>query len=135
MDFKSNAKDYLQEFDKQMKKAVEMIGGIIEGAAKDLAPVDTGLLRNSITHGGAGGKLGAASYASDDGSVTGEYADSSIPEDADGAKYVVVVGTNVGYAVYQELGTAHMAPQPFLRPAFEGSIGTAKTVLETLLKG
>lgn len=30
-----------------------------------------------------------------------------------------VVGTNVHYAVHQELGTSRMSPNPFLRPAVE----------------
>ena len=33
-----------------MNYAAEMIGGIVEGHAKELCPVDTGVLRNSILH-------------------------------------------------------------------------------------
>lgn len=137
MEFHSNADKALRQLDKQMQQAVDMIGGIIESAAKDLCPVDTGLLRNSITHGGAGGKLGATEYASDDGGTTGQYADANIPADEGGNKYVVVVGTNVQYAPYQELGAPNrnVPPSPFLRPAFEDNMETAKTVVETLLKG
>lgn len=137
MEFHSNEDKALRQLDKQMQKAVDMIGGIIESAAKDLCPVDTGLLRNSITHGGAGGKLSTTEYASDDGSTTGQYADANIPEDENDNKYVVVVGTNVQYAPYQELGAPNrnVPPSPFLRPAFEGNKETVKTVIETLLKG
>ena len=135
MEVKSNADKYLRELDKQMKAACEIIGGIGESAAKDLCPVDTGLLRNSITHGAAGGKMSASSYSNDAGTASGEYASQDIPKDENGANYVVVIGTNVQYAVYQELGTSKMSPQPFLRPAIEGNMDTFKNVLETLLKG
>lgn len=135
MEVKSNVDKILREFDKKMKQAVEVIGGIAESAAKDLAPKDTGLLANSIAHGAAGGKLSATSYASNSGEIGGEYADANIPEDAGGAKYVVVVGTNVQYAVYQELGTSRMEAHAFLRPAIENNKETYKNVVEQLLKG
>ena len=72
-------------------RALEVAGGIGETAAKSHAPVDTGNLRRSITH-----------------EVTKR-----------GATPFVRVGTNVEYAVFQELGTVHHEAQPFLRPAME----------------
>lgn len=66
----------------------------VEGAAKRLAPVDTGRLRGSITH-----AMGV------DGQ--GVFAD---------------IGTDVEYAIYQEFGTRYQSGTPFLRPALdEGS--------------
>ena len=85
------------------KKAVEKLfgddveaflmfaGGVGEGAAKRFAPVDTGNLRRSITH-----ELGRRGFD----------------------RYVRI-GTNVDYAVFQELGTRFHAAHPFLRPATE----------------
>ena len=136
MEFKSNLKAALSEFDKKMDQACEIIGGIIESAAKDLAPVDTGLLRNSITHGKAGGKLSITEYTDDAGNQSVQYPVADIPAGAGGAKYVVVVGTNVQYAPYQELGApnAHVPPAPFLRPAFEGNRESIKAALEQVLK-
>ena len=61
----------------------------IQAEAKRRAPVDTGRLRNSITH-----------EERDDG-------------------LAAVIGTNVEYAPYQEFGTRFHAAQPFLLPAFE----------------
>ena len=58
-----------------------------EGYAKRLCPVDTGRLRNSITHA------------------------------LDSGGRAVYVGTNVEYAPYVELGTARQKAQPYLRPA------------------
>lgn len=61
----------------------------VERAAKRLAPVDTGRLRSSITH----------AMARDSRGLFG------------------IIGTNVSYAPFVELGTRHAAAQPFLRPA------------------
>lgn len=61
----------------------------VERAAKRACPVDTGRLRSSLTH--------------------------EIQRDVQGL--MAVVGTDVGYAPFVELGTRHMAGQPFLRPA------------------
>ena len=68
-------------------RALEEIGLLAEGYAKKLCPVDTGRLRNSITH-----------------------AVSS-------SENAVYVGSNVEYAPHVELGTRHQDAQPFLRPA------------------
>ena len=65
----------------------------VDRAAKQGCPVDTGRLRSSITN-----ELGT---------------------DADGL--VAVIGTNVDYAPYVELGTSRMAAQPFLLPALEAA--------------
>jgi len=61
----------------------------VEAAAKRLAPVDTGRLRSSITH--------------------------EVGHDIRGL--VGFVGSDVHYAIYQELGTRFMHAQPYLRPA------------------
>lgn len=65
----------------------------VEGAAKRLCPVDTGRLRSSISH----------------------------ELDHEGGQLVAYVGSNVHYAIYQELGTRHMRAQPFLRPALRAA--------------
>lgn len=48
--FTDNSDKILQEFDRKKAIALRMIGGQVETAAKKLTPVDTGRLRNSITH-------------------------------------------------------------------------------------
>jgi len=65
----------------------------VERRAKELAPVDTGRLRASITH-----EIGADSQG-----------------------LVATVGTNVVYAPFLEYGTSRMSARPFLRPAL-GSV-------------
>lgn len=84
--------------------------GIIETAinvaaqAKELAPVDTAMLKGSIMW-----KAGTLK-----GGITqGKELSSSIP------KYGAIVGTATEYAVYQEFGTRKMPAQPYLRPAVD----------------
>lgn len=62
---------------------------LVERTAKHLAPVRTGLLRSSITW-----RL-----------------------DKDSRGLLAIIGSNVKYAPYLELGTIHMSARPYLRPA------------------
>jgi HK97 gp10 family phage protein len=66
------------------KKAI-----MVDRMAKQLCPVDTGLLRSSINW-----RLGV-----------------------DGRGVYATIGTSTHYAPYVEFGTRYMAAQPFLRPA------------------
>ena len=86
-------------------RALEEIGLAAEGYAKRACPVDTGNLRNSITH---------------------------VVESAENAVYV---GTNVEYAPYVELGTSKMQAQPFLRPAATEHGSTYRSILKGELQG
>jgi HK97 gp10 family phage protein len=65
----------------------------VEAAAIRLCPVDTGRLRSSITH-----------------QLT-----------VDGQGLLALVGTNVEYAIFVELGTRFSPAQPFLRPALRAA--------------
>ena len=48
--FIDNSKQFREAFEAVCKRALERCGMQAEGYAKDLVPVDTGNLRNSITH-------------------------------------------------------------------------------------
>ena len=48
--FDDNSKKILDEFHAAALQALERCGSQAEGYAKDLAPADTGNLRNSISH-------------------------------------------------------------------------------------
>lgn len=85
--------------------ALEEVGLVAEGYAKRACPVDTGRLRNSITH------------------IVDE-----------GTRHVVI-GTNVEYAPYVELGTRRQKPQPFLKPAAEDHASTYKGIFLKHLHG
>lgn len=47
-------------------------------------------------------------------------------------QYKAVVGTNVEYGIYQELGTHKMAAQPYLYPAYEQAKGELMAALKKL---
>lgn len=86
-------------------RALEAIGIQAEGDAMALCPVDTGRLRNSITH------------SIDDGDMT------------------AVVGTNVEYAEFVHNGTSTHAAQPFLTDAVEANADTYRKIAEAMLRG
>lgn len=75
VNFKDNSGAVLSAFHSAVEKALEECGLVAEGYAKKLAPVDTGNLRNSISH------------------------------KVDPEEPAVYVGSNSLYAAYQEFGT------------------------------
>lgn len=104
-----NSDNLLKQTSEAVERALEMIGLTAEAYASLLVNVDTGRLRGSITHATAKGhskphpmKNGKLPPAQDY-EMHGEV-----------EKDTVVVGTNVEYAIHQELN--HKA---YLRPAFE----------------
>ena len=101
--FISHVKEALAAEQAARDKALEIIGGKAESYAKKLCPVDTGNLRNSITHG-------------------------QLNENTE------IIGTNVEYAPYVELGTVRMAARPYLRPAAENHTPEYKAVVESCMK-
>lgn len=127
--FNDYSADVLNEFHDAVLRALERCGEQAEGYAKDLAPVDTGNLRNSISH----------------------KVDESEP--------AVYIGTNVSYAPYVELATGIYAEggrptpwvyrdeegkfhwtagnpaQPFLAPAVKDHTKTYRNIIENELKG
>jgi len=50
INFTSNLPHFLDALGEARERALEIIGGKVESYAKGLVPVDTGALRNSITH-------------------------------------------------------------------------------------
>ena len=50
VEFKDNSKEFLAEFLRKKALSLIAIGEAAEGHAKDECPVDTGRLRNSISH-------------------------------------------------------------------------------------
>lgn len=128
---KDFSKEVLSATEEAIKTALEACGvQAVEYAvmyATQKGVVDTGLLKNSITY-AIGGKAPALQdYASDSGGKSGRY-NGKAPKDKQGI-YTVTIGTNVFYAVYNELGTKKMAARPFLRPALENHIDTYKNLI------
>lgn len=130
VDGQDNTEEFLSAFEAAKLRALTRIGQQAEGYAKDLCPVDSGLLRNSITYALPGEPAAIGSYASDDGSASGTYSGSAPDEGVVG----VHIGTNVDYAADVELGTSRQAAQPFLRPAASDHAGTYRRIWEDELK-
>lgn len=101
---KSNAKEILSALDEQVNDWLRAVGEDAAGTAADtsVAPVDTGLLKNSITYAIAGEAPNIIQYRADKGGETGSYSGTA-PE---ANMPTVYIGTNVEYAIYQEFGTS-----------------------------
>lgn len=102
--------------------------------------IDTGLLRNSITHAVCGEAPAITTYSADrerqtgKGIETGSY-DGVAPKPDDDSKPFVLVGTNVEYAGYVHEGTDRMAPNRFIKNAVQNNSGELSEILsETLRK-
>ena len=99
-----NSAEILAALGEQLGVALEAVGLKAEGYAKRKAPVDTGRLRNSISH--------------------------AVSEEESAA----YIGTNVEYAPYVEMGTQHTKPQPFLKPAAQDHADEYMRIVESFLK-
>jgi phage protein, HK97 gp10 family len=115
-----------------MTKSIYEIGLIIEGQAKELAARRYGYLAASINVQFEGGGTELESPSS--------YAKEKVPDKHDvrtfrkinkpGKEDVVLVGTALDYAPYQEFGTVKMNAQPFLRPAADLAQGKTLTIVK-----
>ena len=99
-----HSQEVIRSKDDAIARALEMMGLQAEKYAKMEAPVDTGRLRNSLTH---------------------EVAKN---EDA------VYIGTNVEYAPYVEMGTSRMKARPYLKPAVNEHTDEYKRIADSCLR-
>lgn len=128
VEFIDNSEEVKKAFQAAAVRALEKCGLTAEGYAKRLCPVDTGNLRNSISH---------------------------TVDEAEPAAYI---GTNASYAAYVELGTGKYTEggrptpwvyqddngnwhwtegnpaQPFLAPAVKDHQTTYRNIIEDELK-
>lgn len=118
--------------------------------------IDTGLLRNSITHAVAGKPAAIRGYHASKGSNryikgknkgkrrsanaknagavgVGFYAGSA-PAADDPQKPFVLIGTNVEYAGYVHEGTSNMAPNRFLKNALETNKAELEKIMGSVLR-
>ena len=131
----SHKEEYEAALDEVAEVVLTKWGMEAESAAKKLAPVDTGLLRNSITWALAGSEPNTKTYTDKEKKQSGRYKGQA-PADKGGNPRSVHVGTNVKYAPYQEFGDYKHAhgQSPFLKPAIEKSRGKFRDILEAELK-
>lgn len=161
VEIKDNREIVFDAMSEALRRGLEKIGFTIEGYAKKLCVVDTGLLRNSITHALSGCATAISTYRADRAKgnnpiKTGEYSGIA-PEETETSKLMVYIGTNVEYAPYIELGTGnqtsggrptkwtykddkgtHMTggrpAKPFLKPAVQNHKDQCRQILEDELK-
>ena len=128
-----HTKEVIRTKDEAIAKALEMMGLQAESYTKlnlrAVGAVDTGLLRNSITHAVSGGPTAISSYSADKPKKgqksSGSYG-GSIGSEREEAVYV---GTNVEYAPYIEYGTSrNKGPRPYLKPAINDHIEEYKRI-------
>ena len=130
---KNNIPEVLNEVEKQKHKILEMIGSKAEGYVKALTPVDTGLLRNSITYAVGGESPSISEYSDNSGEVKGTYSGTE-GKKGDGCVYI---GTNVEYATYVEFGEnkKHTTGKAhFLRDGIQNNMDEFKKIIEEELK-
>lgn len=105
IDFKDMSGDVRRELINKMRLAMQLVGEKAEGYAKEECPVDTGLLRNSITYAVAGEGAAITGYQADTPKEgrqsSGTYSGYTQAEPGDN-KAAVYVGSNVNYAKYVE---------------------------------
>lgn len=99
-----NSDKFKSAMSKAKMAALEAIGLQAEGYAKKLCPVDTGNLRNSITH------------------------------ETDENEQAAYIGTNVEYAAHVEMGTSKMGAQPYLKPAAADHSSEYKSIIENEMR-
>lgn len=100
--------------------------------------IDTGLLRNSITHAVSGKPAAIGSYHADSpkkgressGSYSGNAPQAPSPD-----KPSVYVGSNVQYAVYVHEGTLHMKANRFIANAMRTNGAELGRIIAKVLSG
>ena len=105
IEFESHKDEVLQQLSRAVATALETCGLLGEGYAKKICPVDTGRLRNSISH--------------------------TVREDEQAA----YIGTNVEYAPHVELGTVRQRAQPYLGPAVADHAAQYKRIINKAMRG
>ena len=107
INFISHKQEVLNELDKSLENALWAIGETAEGSAKKYETrVDTGRLRNSISH--------------------------AVDTTPNGM--IVYVGTNVEYAPIHELGGRNISALHFLQRSVSDNTNRYKAILEAALK-
>lgn len=118
--------------DEAIRTALEAIGIQAEGRAKAGCPVDTGLLRNSITHALDGGGASTESYSDNSGSQHGSYSGQTESEPEGRAS--VYIGSNVEYAPYVEDGARGRSPKHMLRNALANYQSEYVEIIQKMLQ-
>lgn len=126
-----HSEEVIAEMKRKVEEALNALGETAAARAADVAPVDTGRLKNSITY-ATKDYMGKKTYMDDEGNVWNDGAAKNKPDDT-----AVYIGTNVPYAKYQEFGTSKgVRAKHFIEYGANATFGDyAKQFLESVLKG
>ena len=143
IDVKINIDKLFDDLEENLDATLESVGAYILAGAVQKAPTDTGLLKNSLTYAIAGEPPKKRDYRADEPDKTGKvnsghYEGSTTKSPGE---HAVLIGSNVPYAIYQEIGPMSgkrtWRYTPYLRPTVEAALksGALKKLIETGLKG
>lgn len=113
-----------------LRQALAQAGAVVESAAKENAPVDTGELRNSISYEVNGRDSVSIGTNLEYGPYI-EWGSGLFAEEGDGRQDVP---WHYQSADGEWHTTSGQHPQPFLRPAFEDTVDDVKRVLAENIK-
>jgi len=117
---KDNTQGVLKEVDRLISRNLRLAALLVERSAKQMVPVDTGTLKRSILSNwyGAKGTRSTSWKATKKGRHFGKM-EIEVP-----VKKEAIVGTNIEYAPYVELGTSNpeYPAQPYLQPALHSNM-------------
>lgn len=129
----------LEQMEEQILLGLEMIGQEAEKNAKEECPVDTGLLRNSITHALAGKAPATKSYKADKPDKNGVTKSGTYTRKAPKkqGEHSVYIGSNVEYAISVEYGDKNhkTGKKHFLKDAATNHNDQYKEIMKLALKG
>lgn len=130
----NNKKEIKRELNERLETALEEIGIKAEGYAARLCPVDTGLLRNSITSAVGGKETSKKKYTADKAKKGKELKSGSYSGIATAEKNpYVILGSNVEYAPEIETGTSKKHARPFIKPALTDHVDQYRRMLKSEL--
>lgn len=135
VEIQDNTEQILTMMERAQIAALTECGLRAEEYAKNACPVDTGLLRNSITYALDGESVANQRYKANKGSETGSYSGQAPKEGGDDTRSVYV-GTNVKYAIYVENGTGgdrNKGPRPFIKTAVTGHVEEYRNIIRKYL--
>lgn len=120
-----NSPEFLKALELAKVRALEIIGGKIESYAKGLVPVDTGALRNSITHAVDGDSVIAGSAI-----LYAPYVELGTGKEYSPPPEWMEANAPRGAGIIK----ASQKARPYLRPAVENHLDEYKQVMENELK-
>lgn len=135
IEIKGNPLEFKAEIETALPTILQAVGTVAEGYAKEDCPVDTGLLRNSITYCIGGETPAIMQYKADNpkpGQPSSGSYNGKMPADNQN-NFSVYIGSNVKYAqdvemrdISHRVGKAH-----FLRDAVQNHREEYKNIIET----